>query len=843
MTNMTNLFNQFSPNFRRVIQQAAWICLNLEAKTILPVHLLIAIVFVPDSLAAEMLNKMGIKLDNLEKSFNIKIDSLEKSLAALNPDLAAQKVFNLSMSKEVIQILENAALLALKYQYNYIGTEHLLAALLAEKNEEIKQEFKKLNLPLADLEMKLLELIKKAPRHLDANYVVHKTKIAKKDKFFNKSIYKTPALDYFCQELTAVKFQKKLDPIIGRHDEIQRMINILSRRTKNNPILLGDPGVGKTAIVEGLAQLIFQEKAPDLLLTKRIFTVDLSAVVAGTIYRGEFESRLKQIIEEASRNKDIILFIDEIHNLIGAGSASGSLDAANILKPSLARGEITCIGATTMDEYKKHFEGDAALERRFQPIIISEPSAADTILVLNGLKSNLEKYHSVKIAPEAIKEAVYLSGRYLPEKHFPDKAIDLLDETLARLKVQWAKDNFSKKIKHISRQIYQTGQLKEKALAKSDWRAATAFKKTENQLLVEMDRVEKYKKQAGKKILTTLNKADILQVVREITKIPFLEIGKINRQKLLDLEKILSQKIIGQNKALKQIAGALRRSEAGLADPNRPLASFIFLGPSGVGKTETAKVIAEEIFGSREALIRIDMSEFAESFNMSKLIGSPAGYVGYKDPNLLADKIRQRPYSVVLFDEMEKAHRDVFNLLLQILEDGFLTDAVGKKINFKNTVIIFTSNIGLASLNKTANLGFAVREESKKQKLARQFAELKDKIIKELYSEFKIEFLNRIDKIIFFEPLNQAAIAKIIALKMKELNQRLADRKIKIDFTPTTMKYLTKASFSPDQGARSIRKIIEEKVEELLVEKILQEEIHEGQAVKVDIEGAKVVLR
>lgn len=840
---MTNLFSQFTTNFKRVIQQAAWVCLNLEAKTILPIHLLLAIILVPDSLAAEMLNKMGIKLDNLEKSFNIKIDSLEKFSATIDQDLASQKVLNLSMSKEVIKVLENAAFIALKYQYNYIGTEHLLAALLNEKNEEIKQEFKKLNLPFSDLETKLIALIKKAPRSLDANYVVHKTKIAKKSKSLNRSIYKTPALDYFCRELTAIKFQQKLDPIIGRNDETDRMINILSRRTKNNPILLGDPGVGKTAIVEGLAQRIFKEKVSDLLLTKRIFTVDLSAVVAGTTYRGEFESRIKQIIEEASRNKDIILFIDEIHNLIGAGSASGSLDAANILKPALARGEITCIGATTMDEYKKHFEGDAALERRFQTIIVSEPSAADTIEVLGGLRPNLEKYHSIKITEEAIAEAVYLSDRYLPEKHFPDKAIDLLDETLARLKVRLSKDNFSRKIKHISQQIYQAERMKEKALAQSDWRNAAVLKKTEYRLLTEIAKFEKDKKQAGKKIIATIKKDDILQVVREITKIPFLEISKINRQKLLDLEKILAKRIIGQSKALKQISGALRRSEAGLADPNRPLASFIFLGPSGVGKTETAKVIAEEIFGSREALIRIDMSEFAESFNISKLIGSPAGYVGYKDPNLLADKIRQRPYSVVLFDEMEKAHRDIFNLLLQILEDGFLTDAAGKKINFKNTVIIFTSNIGLVSLNKTANLGFAVREESKRQKLAREFANLKDKIIKELYSEFKIEFLNRIDKIIFFEPLDKEAIAKIITLKIKELNQRLSERKIKIDFTQPTLKYLTKASFSPDQGARSIRKIIEEKVEELLVEKILQEEIREGQLVKVDIEGTKVVLR
>jgi ATP-dependent Clp protease ATP-binding subunit ClpC len=617
----------------------------------------------------------------------------------------------------------------------------------------------------------------------------------------------------------------------------------LSRKEKNNPLLLGEPGVGKTALIHGLAKKIFNETVPDILSNKRILNLDLNGVVAGTIYRGEFESRLKQIIDETILQDDVILFIDEIHNLVGAGSASGSLDAANILKPYLARGELSCIGATTMAEYKAHFENDATLDRRFQPIIIEEPTTEETFSILSGLKPQLEEFHRITITNDAIKEAVTLSDRFLPHRFFPDKAIDLLDEAASRAKVIHSKDVYGKKIKLVKHTLKKLQEQKEKAVRNENFQKAISFKGDEERLLIKLHNLKKKQLKLQKTKVGAIDKEHIAQIVSSMLHIPFLEVNNINTEKLLNLESALGNHVFGQEKVLGEIAKTLRRSEAGLSDPKRPLASFIFLGPSGVGKTETVKAIAEELFGDRNALIRINMSEFQESFNVSKLIGAPAGYVGYKEGNQLADKVRQKPYSVVLFDEMEKAHSDVFNLLLQVLEDGYMQDAAGKHINFKNTIIIFTSNIGLERFNQVQQLGFGARKSTEREHIQAQFEIIKERILEELYSTYRVEFLNRIDKLLVFDPLQPKTVLRIVEKTVNSLNDRLTCKGITVALSPAAKKLLAKESFSPDDGARSVRRVIQEKVEELLVEKILKKEFGRGDVVTVQAKGKVISVQ
>ncbi|MFH1712682.1 MAG: ATP-dependent Clp protease ATP-binding subunit [Candidatus Jacksonbacteria bacterium] len=828
---MFNYYDKFTNNFKKVIQRAAWLCLKDVNKIITADHLLLAILTAPESLACEMLKKTGvIKSKQIKtvqsKALNLKIDKIDYN-----------RVFNLSMDKESIEILKKAAELAIKQNKPSVGTEHLLYAMTKLRSKPLLRVLDKTSIKITDLEKELSKLLFKKS---DIKTTKIATKTYRQKNLFKERFLSTPALDHFTIDLT--NKQKELVPLIGREKEMDRLINILSRKHKNNPLLLGEPGVGKTAIVEGLAQKIYCGKVPDILINKRILSLDLNAVVAGSIYRGEFENRLKQIIEEIKSQDDIILFIDEIHNLIGAGSASGSLDAANILKPHLTRGDFSCIGATTLTEYKTYFENDTTLERRFQPIIIEEPSVQETVEVLKGIRAKMEEYHRITITDQAIEEAVHLSERFMPNKFFPDKAIDLIDEAASSAKVKNIKDIYGKKIKNFKHKLKNLFLIKEKAVSREDFSRASELKAAERKLLSKLDYFAKRQKKAMQTKIGIIGKENIAQIVTEIVKIPFLEMANINKSKLLQLEKLLAQKIIGQDDVLKEIAGTLRRSEAGLANPKRPLASFIFLGPSGVGKTETAKAIASEIFGDNKALITINMSEFQESFNISKLIGAPAGYVGYKQGNQLADKINAKPYSVVLFDEMEKAHPDVFNLLLSVLEEGYLTDAAGKHINFKNTVIIFTSNVGLERFNQAQSLGFAARSQNQKEQFQEQFERTKNKILEELQNHLRIEFLNRIDKILVFKPLTHEAVSKIVELNIKELNKKLADKNMALNLSPTAKSWLARESFSPDDGARSVRRIIQEEIEELLVEKILKGDINNGDKVKVKMRGKHIVI-
>lgn len=863
---MFNSYDKFTTNFKKVIQRAAWVCLNDSNTTITADNILTGLILVSESLAFDILKKSGV-LGYIQQFATASIGSAQEPKNVQSHEMDYNEVFSLSMNQSAINILEKAADCAVRLNALYIGTEHLLYAILESGFPPLISALKKAKITPEELKQNLLNLMREtankqtvdtadvdrtnaSPSSSLKNYQQSKRhaneqreeriieKIIKKEK-----VIQTPALDHFTIDLTSKAAQKKLKTLVGREKEMMRLINILSRKEKNNPLLLGEPGVGKTALIHGLAKKIYNETVPDILSNKRILNLDLNAVVAGTIYRGEFESRLKQIIDETTAQDDVILFIDEIHNIVGAGSASGSLDAANILKPYLARGELSCIGATTMAEYKAHFENDATLDRRFQSIIIDEPTPEETISILSGLKPQLEEFHRITITSDALKEAVVLSDRFLPHKFFPDKAIDLLDEAASRAKVIHSKDIYGKKIRIIKHTLKQLQEKKEYAVRSEDFQKAISFKADEERLLVKLHNLKQKQLKLQKTKVGAIDKEHIAQIVSSMLHIPFLEVTNLNTEKLLNLESALGNHVFGQEKVLGEIARTLRRSGAGLSDPKRPLASFIFLGPSGVGKTETVKAIAEELFGDRNALIRINMSEFQESFSSSKLIGAPAGYIGYKDGNQLADKVRQKPYSVVLFDEMEKAHSDVFNLLLQVLEDGYMQDAAGKHINFKNTIIVFTSNIGLERFNQVQQLGFGARKSNEREHLKDQFELIKEHIMEELYSTYRVEFLNRIDKLLVFDPLQPKTVLRIVEKTVSSLNDRLTDKGITVALSSAAKKLLAKESFSPDDGARSVRRVIQEKVEELLVEKILKKEFSKGDVVTVQAKGKVISVQ
>ncbi|MBI4359924.1 MAG: ATP-dependent Clp protease ATP-binding subunit [Candidatus Jacksonbacteria bacterium] len=852
---MLNSYDKFTTNFKKVIQRAAWVCLNDVKKVITAEHLLLGIVSVPESFAYTVLKKTGV-LFAIEEQLKTAPSHIQ--YLRVSRDITQGEILHLSMDKDAIKVLEKAADLALSEESSHIGTEHLLDALLELETAALLGAIEKSAVPVGEFKQSLQARRRRVKAKtqtalgaredpaerdpalrgelLEEENVVEKT--IRKDEFIP-----TPALDHFTVDLTGKKFQERVRPVIGREKEIERIVHILSRKEKNNPLLLGEPGVGKTALVEGLAERIVRGAVSPILSCKRIMRLDLNAVVAGTIYRGEFEHRIKQIIDEVLTQDDVILFIDEIHNLVGAGSASGSLDAANILKPYLARGEISCIGATTMAEYKAHFENDATLERRFQTVAIEEPSAEQTVNILLGIKEQLGAFHRVAIMDEAITEAVTLSERFLPHKFFPDKAIDLIDEAASRVKVRLAKDTFGKEIRAAKDKLKKLGKNKEETVRREDFLRAVAIKDEEEKIINLLKNLKEKREKETETPLGSLVKDEISQVVMDMINVPFLEKGAAENLRLLELENVLQKRVLGQTNAIKEIARSIRRAQAGLSDPKRPLGSFIFLGPSGVGKTETAKAIAEEIFKDRGALIRINMSEFQEGFNVSKLIGAPAGYVGYREGNQLADKVRQKPYCVVLFDEMEKAHPDVFNLLLQVLDDGYMQDSTGRHVNFKNTIIIFTSNIGLERFNQVQQIGFAARSVDQKHRLRDQFEMVKANILEELHNSFRVEFLNRIDKILVFEPLGEQTVREIVKLNIAYLNSRLKERGITLTLSPGAQKLLAEDSFSPDDGARSVRRLIQEKIEEPLVEKLLRGEVKEGGNITIRTDGDRIRLR
>jgi ATP-dependent Clp protease ATP-binding subunit ClpC len=645
----------------------------------------------------------------------------------------------------------------------------------------------------------------------------------------------TPALDEFGRDLTQLAQEGQLDPVIGRADEIERVLQILSRRTKNNPVLIGESGVGKTAIVEGLAQRIVTSEVPDNLLSRRVIALDLGSLVAGTKYRGQFEERLKVVMKEIVQAGNIIIFIDELHTLVGAGAAEGSIDASNMLKPALSRGEIQCIGATTLDEYRKHIEKDGALKRRFQPIHVQPPSTDETVRIIQGLRDRYEEHHGVEITEDAISEAVKLSDRYITDRFLPDKAIDLIDETGSRAKLQTYA--LPTELKALEQELKKVSREKELAISMQNFEEAVRHREEEERLRKLLDESKREWKKNQEKHKPTIGKEDVAYVVSKMTGIPLFKLEEEESNKLLRMEDFLHKRVIGQNEAISAVCRAIRRSRAGLKDARKPIGSFIFLGPTGVGKTELARTLAEFLFNSEDALIRIDMSEYQEKFTSSRLFGAPPGYVGYEEGGQLTEKVRRRPYSVVLFDEIEKAHPDVFNVLLQVLDDGVLTDSLGRKVDFKNTVVIMTSNIGTKLIQKGVSLGFQSEEQGE------QSRRRKEDVLGELRRSFSPEFLNRIDEIVVFHPLDKEQLFNILDILLRELNLRLLDKGVTIEVDDEVKHWLIKEGYEPLYGARPMRRTIQRAIGDPLSEELIKGRFKENRKIKVIIrEGAPAFI-
>ena len=846
--------NKFTTHLKSVIGNAEEISREFKHKSIGVEHIVFGIIAQKGSIGSSFLAGEKIDLKELRKI----IKKIPKT-----------KKWSPKLSEELKDVFKKSVLVASRYQHNYIGTEHLLYSILISEDKKVLAILFSLGIKQKELQEKLKALMESSSRFFDLIDLFDLS--AKTQKVgstgpmpgnimggMNSGMMmenpsanqKQSALEYFCVDLINEFEKKNIDPIVGRNEEINKTINILSRKTKSNPILVGEPGVGKTAVVQGLAQKISKGEVPVNLSRKKIYSLDLGLLIAGAVYRGEFEARLKDVISEAQENPDVILFIDEIHTIIGAGSAggSGSLDAANILKPPLSQGNLSCIGATTLDEYRKHFKKDAALERRFQMTLIEEPNAEDTKEILKGLKPVYESHHNLDIKEEAINSAVELSQRFINDRFFPDKAFDVLDEAAALTRSRHTGKNYLKEIKGLEKEKERLKTEKEKAVESEEYDKALLIKEREvvlNERIKEMREIQEKENKA--KIKEAVGHEDVAEVIMQMTGVPVKKIVSDDRKKLKNLEKELKKRIEGQDEAVSVIAKSIRRSRSGVANNNRPAGVFMFLGPTGVGKTELAKVLAETIYEKSDALIKVDMSEFMEKHNVSRLVGAPAGYVGYEEGGKLTEQVRLHPYSVVLFDEIEKAHPDVFNLMLQIFEDGELTDAAGRKINFRNTTIIMTSNIGTEQLTSEAKWGFGenkkISESKEKNEIRDKYIETKDVVLKELKDSLSPEFVNRIDRLLVFNPLSESNIKSIVKMQFDDFKIRLLkNNNIKISADKKALDYISKKSFDPNEGARLVRRNLQEIVEDLISEKIIDGKIGEGDKVKLKVKGGKMEM-
>ena len=812
---MADRFDKFTERARKVLTLAQEEAQRFNHNYIGTEHLLLGLVREGEGVAAKVLANMGVELNKVRSAVEFIIgrgDRMVMGEIGLTP--RAKKVIELAVDE------------ARRLNHHYIGTEHLLLGLVREGEGIAAGVLESLGVSLDKVRAQVIHVLSQS-----SSYTQHESRQATR----------TPTIDQMGIDLTAAARAGKLDPCIGRQREIERVVQILSRRTKNNPALIGEPGVGKTAIVEGLAQRIVNGDVPETLLGKRLLTLDIGALVAGTKYRGEFEERLKKIIEEIRTAGNCVLFIDELHTLVGAGAAEGAVDAANILKPSLARGELQTIGATTLDEYRKYIERDAALERRFQPVQVDEPTIEETIEILRGIKDRYEAHHRLEITDEALKAAAELAARYIPDRFLPDKAIDLVDEAASRVRLQKAATPPS--LKEAVRGLEAVQREKESAISAQQYELAAELRDREVKLRDKIDKLEEGWQETQGSEKPKVTEEHIAEVVSMWTGIPVMRIAMEESQRLLQMEEALHKRVVGQDEAVVTIARAVRRSRAGLKDPRRPIGSFIFLGPTGVGKTLLARALAEFLFGSEDNLIKIDMSEFMERHSVARLVGAPPGYIGYEEGGQLTEAVRRKSYSVILLDEIEKAHPEVFNMLLQIMEDGRLTDAKGRKVDFRNTILLMTSNVGSDLLRRETTIGFAHSSRDEIKTAEEAYQKLKDKVLGELKKTFRPEFLNRIDGVVVFRQLNKEQIRSIVDLELNRIRVQLTEQQIKLELDDEAKDFLASKGWDPAFGARPLRRVIQNMIEDPLAEGLLQGKFKSGQTVIGVVEDDKLDLR
>jgi len=804
------MFGRFTERAQKVLALAQEEAIRLGHNNIGTEHILLGLVREGEGIAAKALYGLGLGADKIQKEVENLIGKGQEASQIIHYTPRAKKVIELSMDE------------ARKLGHSYVGTEHILLGLIREGEGVAARVLNNLGVSLNKARQQVLQLLgsNESGSHQGGA----------------SASANTPTLDSLARDLTAIAREGSLDPVIGRSKEIQRVIEVLSRRTKNNPVLIGEPGVGKTAIAEGLAQQIVNNEVPEILRDKRVMTLDMGTVVAGTKYRGEFEDRLKKVMDEIRQAGNIILFIDELHTLIGAGGAEGAIDASNILKPSLARGELQCIGATTLDEYRKYIEKDAALERRFQPIRVDEPTLEESIQILQGLRDRYEAHHRVSITDEAIEAAVKLSDRYISDRFLPDKAIDLIDE--AGSKVRLRSYTTPPNLKELEVKLEEVRKEKDAAVQSQEFEKAASLRDSEQRLREQLEETKKSWKEKQGKENNEVTVDDIANVVSSWTGVPVTKLAETETAKLLHLEEVLHSRVIGQEEAVIAVSKAVRRARAGLKDPKRPIGSFIFLGPTGVGKTELARALAESMFGDEDAMIRIDMSEYMEKHSTSRLVGSPPGYVGYEEGGQLTEKVRRKPYSVILLDEIEKAHPDVFNILLQVLEDGRLTDSKGRTVDFRNTVLIMTSNVGAETLKRNKYVGFNIQDNSDQD-----YKDMKNKVMGELKKAFRPEFLNRIDEIIVFHALEKKHLEEIVTLLSDQLIKRLKEQDIFIELTAAAKGKISEEGYDPEYGARPLRRAIQKNVEDRLSEELLKGTLQKGLHAIIDVENGEFVVR
>ena len=815
------MLNRFTERARKVILLAKEEAKRFNHDYIGTEHILLGLVREGEGVAAVVLQKMGLSLQQIR----LEIEKIVKP--GPSTIISGDIPFDPKAKKAIELSGEEARALG----HNYIGTEHILLGLIKEGEGVASMVLLNLGLDLDKVRQEIVEILGSAT----PGFNVGAQPMGQGYPSGTKQASKTPALDAFGRNLTSLAKENKLDPVIGRHNEIERVIQILSRRTKNNPVLLGEAGVGKTAIVEGLAQNIVKGNIPEILKDKQVIILDLALMVAGTKYRGQFEERIKAIMDEIKRSENVIIFIDELHTLVGAGGAEGAIDASNILKPALSRGEMQCIGATTLDEYRKYIEKDAALERRFQTIMVDPPTVDETIAILKGLRDRYEAHHKVEITDEAVEAASKLSDRYIAGRFLPDKAIDLIDEAgaKARLSIMTAPPE----INSMESEIENIRKEKDSAIKNQDFEKAASLRDEEKESRKKLDKFRQQWKKSKMEARPKVDEELIANIVSKWTGIPIVRLEAKESERLLKMEGELHKRIIGQDEAISAIAHAVRRSRAGIKDPKRPIGSFIFLGPTGVGKTHLGRVLAEFMFGDENALLQLDMSEYMEKFNVSRLVGAPPGYVGYEEGGQLTEKVRRRPYSVVLLDEIEKAHPDVFNILLQVLEDGRLTDSFGRKVDFRNTVLIMTSNVGAEIFKKQGSIGF----KSEKEEMT--YKSTKEKLLEQVKKTFKPEFLNRIDDIIVFHGLTKEQLYEIIEIELEDVKERLKEQGIKIELDKAAKELLIEKGFDPVFGARPLKRTIQRFLEDPLAEEIIAKTFEKDKTVKVTAENGRLVFK